>query len=145
MVENIILVLAAAIGTVGFALMLRLRLNRLPIIAVSTALCYSLYLLVFHFSVNDFFANFTAAVFAAAVSEFLARYIKAPVTVFLIPTILPLVPGANLYYTIDAFFCGELRNALNFFSLMGRAIGAILLGIITVNTVMKCIRNYKEQ
>ena len=51
MVENIILVLAAVIGTVGFSFMLRLRKERLPIIAISTALCYSIYLLCIHFDI----------------------------------------------------------------------------------------------
>lgn len=143
MVENIIYVLAAVIGTVGFALMLRLRKERLPVIAVSTALCYSIYLLCLHFSVADFVANFLASLFAAFVSEFLAKHIKAPVTVFLTPTILPLVPGSSLYYTIEAFFRGNLRGALTYFSALGRTIGAILLGIIIVNTIMKCIRNYQ--
>lgn len=144
MVENIISVLAASLGTVGFSLMLRLRRNRLPIVAVSTAICYSLYLLALHFSMADFVANFLASVFAAFASEFLARRVKAPVTVFLLPTILPLVPGASLYYTIESFFRSDFGRALYYFSALGRTIGAILLGIITVNTIMKCIHNYKQ-
>lgn len=144
MVENIIGVAAAVIGTVGFSFMLRLRWERLPVIAVSTALCYSIYLLCIHFSLADIMANFIASLFAAFVSEFLAKRIKAPVTVFLTPTILPLVPGSTLYYTIDAFFRGNLKLALGYFSTTGRTIGAILLGIVVVNTIMKCIRNYQS-
>lgn len=143
MVENVIYVLAAVVGTVGFALMLRLRKERLPVIAISTALCYSIFLLCLHFSIADMAANFIAALFAGFISEFLAIYIKAPVTVFLTPTILPLVPGSNLYYTIEAFFQGDFAGALRNFAALGRTIGAILLGIIVVNTIMKCIRNYK--
>ncbi len=143
MVENIIGVLSAVIGTVGFSFMLRLRKERLPVIAVSTALCYSIYLLCLHLEVADLMANFIASLFAASASEFLAKHIKAPVTVFLTPTILPLVPGSSLYYTIEAFFRGELKNALMYFSALGRTIGAILLGIVVVNTIMKCIRNYQ--
>lgn len=145
MVENIISVVAAVIGTVGFALMLRLRYERLPVIALSTALCYSIYLFALHLGMADFMANLLASLFAAFASEFLAKKIKAPVTVFLTPTILPLVPGASLYYTIESFFKNELRLALGHFSSMGRTIGAILLGIVIVNTIMKCIRNIKEQ
>ncbi|MBR5535346.1 MAG: threonine/serine exporter family protein [Clostridia bacterium] len=142
MVENIVLVLASVVGTVGFSLMLRLRWERIPVIAVSTAMCYSIYLLCVNIGAADFMANFIAALFAAFASEFLAKRIKAPVTVFLTPTILPLVPGSSLYYTIEAFFRGELRNTLIHFSALGRTIGAILLGIVIVNTIMKCIRNY---
>ncbi|MGM9552130.1 MAG: threonine/serine exporter family protein [Clostridia bacterium] len=142
MVENIILVIAAVMGTIGFSLMLRLRFDRIPIIAVSTALCYTVYLIFIHFGFDDFIANLTASIFAAFASEFLAKTIKAPVTVFLTPTILPLVPGSFLYYTINAFFRGEFRDALRYFIIMGKTIGAILLGIVIVNTIMKCVRNY---
>lgn len=145
MVENIIMVVAAVIGTVGFSLMLRLKHDRIPVIAVSTALCYSIYLLALHFGMADFMANFLAALFAALASEFLAKHIKAPVTVFLTPTILPLVPGSTLYYTIESFFKGDLRLALHYFASTGRTIGAILLGIVIVNTIMKCIRNYNAK
>ena len=87
-------------------------------------------------------ANFVASLFAAFVSEFLAKHIKAPVTVFLTPTILPLVPGSSLYYTIEAFFQGNLHGTLTHFAALGRTICAILLGIVIVNTIFKCIRNY---
>ena len=144
MVDCIIPVIASVVGTVGFSLMLRLKHDRLPVIAVSTALCYSVYLLALYFNTPDFTANFLAALFAGFVSEFLAKKIKAPVTVFLTPTILPLVPGSTLYYTIEAFFRGELREALQFFASTGRTICAILLAIVIVNTIMKCIINYQS-
>jgi uncharacterized membrane protein YjjB (DUF3815 family) len=76
--------------------------------------------------------------------EFLARFLKAPVTVFLTPTILPLVPGAKLYYTIEAFFQGEMDVAMDFFSGLGRDIGAILIGIILVSTISKCIKQRRK-
>lgn len=145
MVENIVAVISAVVGTVGFSFMLRLRKHRLPIVAVSTALCYSVYLLGDYLSLADFISNFLASLFAAFASEFLARKFKAPVTVFLIPTILPLVPGSNLYYTIEAVFKSDFVTALTHFSALCMTIGAILLGIITVNTIMKCIRNYQIQ
>lgn len=144
MVGNIIAVLSAVIGTVGFSFMLRLRKNRLPVIAVSTALCYSVYLFGLYLNLEDFMANFLASLFAAFASEFLARRFKAPVTVFLTPTILPLVPGSSLYYTIEALFKSDFSMATLHFSALAFTIGAILFGIIIVNTIMKCIRNYSE-
>lgn len=141
MVEYLIDILASVVGTVGFCLFLRLRKHRLPIIAISTALCYAVYLAFFHFTENDFLSITVASLFAAIASELLAKYIKAPVTVFLLPTVLPLVPGAMLYYTISSFFQGEYREALHFFGATGRAIGGILIGIITVSTISKCIKD----
>lgn len=141
MVENIVSVISAVVGTVGFSFMLRLRKNRLPIIALSTAICYSVYLAALALGFEDFIANFFAALFAAFASEFFARRCKAPVTVFLIPTILPLVPGARLYYTIESLFQSDFPMATEHFAALAFTIGAILFGIIIVNTVMKCLKS----
>lgn len=142
MIGNIIGIVSAVIGTWGFCLMLRVRMHRFPAIGISTALCYGIYLLLLFITSSDMFSVFIASVSASLMSELCARWFKAPVTVFLIPTILPFVPGAALYYTIDNFFRGELNDALHFFAVTGKTIGAILLGIITVATIAKCLRNH---
>ncbi len=144
MVDILINIFSAVLGTIGFCFMLRVRKHRLPSIAISTAVCYSCYLLVYHFTQTDFISITTASIVAAISAELLARFLKAPVTIFLIPTILPLVPGAKLYYTIESFFQGEMRVAMGFFSGLGRDIGAILIGIILVSTISKCIKNAKK-
>lgn len=144
MVGYITDVISAVIGTVGFCFMLRVRRHRLPSIALSTALCYICYLVILHISENAFISVTLASIFAAFISEIFARYLKAPVTIFITPTILPLVPGAKLYYTIEAFFQGDTARAMQFFSGLGRDIGAILIGIITVSTISRCIKNRKK-
>lgn len=143
-IENITGVLSAVVGTVGFCLVLRVRKHRLPIIALSTALCYSIYLLSLFLTKNDIISIYISSLCAAIASEVFARLFKAPVTVFIIPTILPLVPGAGLFYTISTFFKGELREALGYFATTGKTIGAILLGIITVSTFVKCMKNHNR-
>jgi uncharacterized membrane protein YjjB (DUF3815 family) len=43
----------------------------------------------------------------------MARIIKAPVTIFLICSIIPLVPGSGMYYTMLECVKGSINNALN--------------------------------
>lgn len=42
-----------------------------------------------------------AAIIATAYAEIAARTTKAPATVYLVSAIIPLVPGGNLYYTMN--------------------------------------------
>jgi len=58
-----------------------------------------------------FLTNFVATLFAAFFAEFLARWKKAPATVFLIPAIIPFVPGASLYFTMNYLVSGDMANA----------------------------------
>ena len=59
------------------------------------------YLIVWNEMPSTFVANLAAAAVATIYAETMARILKTPVTVFLITGIIPLVPGGNLYYTMN--------------------------------------------
>lgn len=141
----IISVASAVVGTMGFCLFFRLRFNRLPVIAVLSALCYTTYLIVLNFNMSDFAANTIAAIITAAFSECMAVFFRAPVTVFLIPSILPLIPGAALYYTMEAIFRNDISDAVYYAASMCRAIGGLVFGIIIVSTIVRCFRDRKNK
>ena len=55
-----------------------------------------------------FMSNFLASAFSILYAEILARHMKCPATLFVVPAILPLVPGGSLYYTLDAAVHGDM-------------------------------------
>jgi uncharacterized membrane protein YjjB (DUF3815 family) len=141
----VISVLSAVVGTLGFCLFFRLRFNRLPVIAVLSAICYSTYLVMGNLGFSDFASITFASILTASFSEFFAVTFRAPVTVFLIPSILPLIPGSHLYYAIEAIFKNDISAGLSHTSAMCRAIGGLVFGIIIVSTTMHCIRDRKNK
>lgn len=73
----------------------------------------------------------------AIVCEILARKEKEAVTIFLIPAILPLVPGAGLYYTLLYCLEGNLESALlKGFTTIGCAL-SIAIGVIIVSSLVR--------
>ena len=58
-------------------------------------------------------ASFFATVALAWISRFFSFVRKAPVTVFLICGIFPIVPGAGIYYTGYHFFMSDNAQALD--------------------------------
>lgn len=52
-------------------------------------------------------ANLLGAAAITLLAHFFARIKKAPVTIFLIPGFLTLVPGAGLYRSVHYFFIGN--------------------------------------
>lgn len=62
---------------------------------------------VVYITINDLFSSSVGGAFIGAltigiVGEVFARLFKKPATVFIIPGIIPLVPGATSYYTMLA-------------------------------------------
>lgn len=56
-------------------------------------------------------AAFFSSTLIGFVSEFFARKYKSPSTVFLIPGIVPLVPGASMYYSMLELTKNNLSRA----------------------------------
>lgn len=82
-------------------------------------------------------AYFLGAVALSYYSEIMARKTKTPVTSYITPALIPLVPGNGLYQTvlqsIDGNYDGAIREGLN--TLM--AAGALAIGILMVFTLIK--------
>lgn len=45
-------------------------------------------------------ALFVSSLFITTLSEILARFLKTPVILLLVPILIPEIPGADLYYTM---------------------------------------------
>lgn len=96
-------ILYAAIGSLGFSLFFHLGIRHvLP--AVLDGVCgWIVFLLLYNEAACPLFVcALAAAVFVSVAAEFLARALKAPSTIYYTIAIVPLVPGSNLYYLIEA-------------------------------------------
>lgn len=98
--EVIIQLIGAAIGSLGFSLLFNAGKRTLLPAVVGGTLGWAFYLLFEWLGASVFVAAIAASVFCQIYSEFLARLMKAPTTVFFIPAIVPLVPGGSLYHTM---------------------------------------------
>ncbi len=80
---------------------------------------------------------FLASMFASIYSETLARIVKVPATTFLIVSIIPLVPGSDLYRTMELCINQEIMkfvsSALNTLGIAG----SIALGILLVSSLYR--------
>lgn len=128
------------IGSLCFGIIFNIKSWKVIYAGLGGALsqgCYALFVLIIHsFSVSYLFATIITAIYA----EILARLLKTPATVFLVPSIIPLVPGGMIYYTMVYCLTGE--NSLFFNKLietLGVA-GALAMGILIVSSATKVIR-----
>ena len=139
MTQYIIQTLMGALGSVGFAILFNIRGKRLLLFFLGGALDWTVYLLCTHHGCSMFVGLLFATMTAAISSEILARVIHTPVLISLVPMLIPLVPGSDLYYCMDALVRGEKELFLERGSVAISAAGAIALGIVCVTAISHMI------
>lgn len=106
-------VLYSYFATVFFAYIFNAPKNSILIIGVNGSLgwlIYSYFYSVYH---SGIFGSFIGALTVAILSELFARWFKMPATIFLTAGIIPLVPGAGLYYTMLELIQKNYSDAVN--------------------------------
>lgn len=125
MKSEIVQIVTAAVGTLGFSIYFRVSEKNVFASTLGGALGWAVYLLVDKIGGILFLSNFTAALFVYLYSEFFARRLKAPANVFLIPGIIPLLPGNALYYMMFGLVQGDAAM----FAQYGKNTAQITVGI----------------
>ena len=100
--EATIQIIAAFLGSIGFAVFFRMRGRQILVAGLGGLLTWTLYLLFEGQFGGNFVPNILAAIFAGVYAEIMARVNKAPATIFLTASAVPLIPGGRLYYTMAA-------------------------------------------
>ena len=125
-------VLAAAAGTLGFAILFNSRPRRLFFGALGGGLTWVVYLVLARFMGSDFVSVALAAAFGAVYAEIMARVCKAPATVFTILSEIALIPGGSLYITMHHLVGGRQAEALQYGLHTLMVALAIAVGIVLV-------------
>ena len=107
----IITLVTAALGTVGFSILFYVHPRRLALATVGGVLTCAVYLLARHFIGGELLPNLLGALVGAGFSEICARLTKVPVPVYMVPCVIPLVPGSALYGTMFNFVAGNYASA----------------------------------
>lgn len=131
--------ISALIGTVGFALIFKISLKKLPIVAIGGLVTYIFYAFTFFLvknaELNEFIATLVASLFMALFSEICARVIRAPAVVFLFPCAIPIVPGGALYRSMYNLLMGNNAEFIRYISITGQVILGIALGLSVASMI----------
>ena len=112
MMKAMILQLVTAfLASYGFSMVFGLRRRFLLPAGLGGLLCWGLYLGMGTLAHSEFLSCLIASAFAVIYAEVLARSLKTPATLFVVPAILPLVPGGSLYHAMSYAVHGDLAQA----------------------------------
>jgi uncharacterized membrane protein YjjB (DUF3815 family) len=135
----------AFIGSFGFAIIFNIQRKKLIWAALSGALGWAAYIIVFNITHSVVFSTFIGAITVGVYSEIMARIIKIPASVFSIIGIVPLVPGITAYYTVLNIVEKNNAAALNKgIETIGTA-GAIAFGIMLATGTFQILQKLKKE
>jgi Uncharacterized conserved protein len=109
--ELLLQLFTAFLGSLGFAMLFGLHRRHLLTASLGGLLVWGLYLLADSRLHSLFLSNLLASAFAVLYAEFHARRLKCPATLFVLPGIVPLVPGGSLYYAMSFAVRQDLEQA----------------------------------
>lgn len=123
--DLLVKLIASFVGSAAFAVVFKVNRRHVVFGAINGFLTYFVYYTVVYFIESAFAAALVSTAVAALFAEIMARKRRAPASVFLIPGVIPTVPGSNLYFFMRYILESNLPEA---FSQLGIALG-VALGI----------------
>ncbi len=126
MEKEFIQIITAVLGTVGFAMYFNIEKSKTMSVAIGGFIAWLMYLICFRYTKNMFTSTFISAIVISIYSEIMARTIKTPANILLIPSVIPLLPGSSFYYTMSAV----LTINIDEFKYKGFETIGIVLGIV---------------
>ena len=135
--------LSGMIGTLGFALLFRMRKKLIGWAVLGGALTVAVYLVCVRFFQLEFFQNLVPALTATLFSELLARLSKSPATQYITCSIIPLVPGSRLYYMMYNLIIGDIPACRAELTLVARTAAGLAVGIIAVSVFVHLLNSHK--
>ena len=127
------------ISALGFGLLFHISGSRLITIMLGAAVNWGVYLLAMQWYDNRVTAFFVSTLATAALAEVLARLLKAPVITLLVPMLVPLIPGGDLYYTTLALVQGDTAGFARYGTLFIEEAGAMAFGVILVACLVQTL------
>lgn len=131
----IIQVIAAYFVTIFFSIMFNNARHQLIYCGLAGGLGWLVYLLSLQTSPSVVLASFFGALTVSILAFILSKVRKAPVTVFQIPGIIPLVPGMGMYQTLSAVISKDYDQVSYYLLETLQIAGAIAVAMMLVSAV----------
>lgn len=98
---DLIQIFTGTLGSLGFSILFHIRGRKLLIASLGGLMSWTVFLLLAPVLPGEGIRYFFASAAVTVYAETFARIIKTPTTTFLVPSLIPLIPGGALYYTMN--------------------------------------------
>ena len=131
----------AALASISFSVVFGIKKKHLFHATTIAAVAYFVYYTVLFFNGTLFLAAFLSTALAALFSEILARVCRAPAIVFLLPAVIPTVPGGTIYYAMRDLLSNNPQGSLDNLLITLKVALGIAGGIVSVSIIFTIVFN----
>ncbi len=142
--DPILQITTGFVGSIGFAVLYNIRGIRFVFASLGGLFSWSAYLGLGAFIPNEVARYFIVAALISLYAEIMARLLKTPTTTFIITSLIPLIPGSSLYYTMTNAFLGNGGDFIERGIMTLSLSGALAAGIIVVAGFAKIVKHSKN-
>lgn len=132
------------LATIGFSIIFNAPRKSLFYCGLCGAAGWTIFKALTNAGTNPVNANLIASICVASAGEILSRIDKKPVTVFVIPGIICLVPGYGVYLTMRYLIQDNLTTGIEIGLQTLFSAGAIATGVILVSTTARIMKNWRK-
>lgn len=136
--------LTSIVSCVGFAYLFNIQGYGKLLCALGGALAWAAYGLTDYLGGGELLCYFFSALTAATYAEIMARIRKYPAISYLVISILPLIPGAGIYYTTNRLVSGDMTGFANQGKHVIAIAGVIAVGILMISTIVRLLNERKH-
>ena len=137
--------IAGMVGTLGFGLYLNMHGSGIPYCLVGSIISWVVCCLCMRAGIGEATSYLIAAAVSSAYAEIMARIRKFPAIAYLMAALVPLIPGAGLYYTMDFISRSQMNEAWAKGSATAAIAGAVAVGVLLVSTAFRMWGVYKKK
>ena len=135
----LIQIAAGCLGTLGFSILFHIRGKKLVFSTLGGLISWAVFLGLEFLLPGEAVRYLITAAVITVYGEILARKEKTPTTTFLVPSVIPLIPGGALYYTMNYALNEQWSEfARQAFYTLELAL-ALAVGIIAVTTAVRLL------
>ncbi|MEG0291629.1 MAG: threonine/serine exporter family protein [Anaerovoracaceae bacterium] len=133
------------LACLGYCLLCHIPKKSIPVAAIIGGFSWLIYVTMVDEGSGKVMASFVAAAFVAIISDISSRVLKEAATIFIIPGIIPLVPGAGMYYTMIEIVNGQYSKAAVIGGETFFIAGAIALSLLLIGSVTRILHAIKRK
>jgi uncharacterized membrane protein YjjB (DUF3815 family) len=142
--HDVLLVAAAFVATLCYAVLYHVPKRALIPVGLVGMGAWIIQDVLGNLNIANVGAAFAGGMFVAVASEWLARKMRMPVTVFVVGGIVPLVPGSSAYATMRQFVIGNQLNGLARGTETLLIAAAISAGLLLAGTIVRLDRRKRR-
>ncbi|MCI8561004.1 MAG: threonine/serine exporter family protein [Dorea sp.] len=136
--------LSCGVASMGFALLFQAAVRQSFFAGIGGMVNCACYLLVQNLNGNNFAAVMAGAAFVAGYAYIMSRVHRAPATIFLTTSIMPVIPGATLFYMMHGFVQADYGLAMEQTIALAQTCLAIAFGFLIVEIVTRQVSGVRR-